>query len=97
MSGGSFDYLYESTNPREALSRLDDIKKMYESMREMGKHDAADEMEKLHLDFEMFYRMIENRMERLSDVMYAYEWWTSGDHSEKDFDEVWKSFLEGKQ
>ena len=99
MSGGSFDYLYYKEEASEITdyNALHNLNKMIESMRNHDKNDAADEVEKLKLDVEMFKRMIENRMKRLSGVLYAYEWWMSCDTSEEDFDKEWEEFLEGKK
>ena len=94
MSGGSFQYLCYKEEADEIIRFKNEIKNMANYMREDGKLDASDEMEKLYLDVEMFARMIELRAKRLSDVMHAYEWWSSGDIGEEEFDEAWKTFLE---
>ena len=99
MSGGSYDYLY-CKEPSELLSHKHLVKKMIEDIRKYHKMpeslDAADELDKLYLDLEMFERMISNRLERLKTLLKVMERWSSGDDGEDDFVKAWKDVLEAK-
>lgn len=55
--------------------------------------NAADELEKHHLNVQMYRRIIENNHGRLANVMKAWEWMCSSDSSMKGFIADWKKFL----
>ena len=96
MSGGAFDYFYLSDSS-DVFENLDALEKMIDFLRSHNKDDAAEEVERLHLDLRMFQRMIDNRLKRLQEVLREAEWWASGDSNEEYFDEVWNEFLRGRK
>lgn len=96
MSGGSFDYLCYK-DAKEILEDKEQLIEMFNYLREKGKLDMADEIEKLYLDLVMFERMINNRLKRLNNILYAVEWWASGDIGEWDLYKAWEEFLKGSE
>ena len=97
MSGGSFDYFCFKDEAGEMIQCVGRVEDLANFLRENGKHDAADEVEKFVLDIKMFKRMMELRHKRLEPIFHAAEWWSSGDMGETEFDEVWQKFLGGKK
>jgi len=98
MSGGSYDYLYSAMwNDKPLQEIFPRVKDMSMDMRAEGLNDPADELDKLALDMEMYYRMIKVRFGRLEDVMQSWEWYKSCDTSKESFVKSWEKFLEGKK
>jgi len=96
MSGGSYNYICFA-EPDDMLNRRHHVNDMSDGMRFHGKLDAARELHRYYQDLVMFSQMIEFRHKRLEKVMHAFEWWSSGDLGEDQFDMTWQEFLEGKQ
>lgn len=91
MSGGSFNYL-AFKEPYEMFTQLDELRSMEEWLRDQNKHDAADELFRYRLELETARRRLGIMHQRLYDVMYAAEWWRSGDYGEDGLDKAWAKF-----
>lgn len=85
MSGGSFDYLHQSS-PAGLFTenRRDDLRRMAEELRKLGHEDAAVATETLLLLIEDSHKEIEQRADLLNHVWHAAEWNRSGDWNEGD-------------
>lgn len=84
MSGGSFNYLCYA-DAEELPLKLADLNDMADSLQRSGAKEAAAETERLIAYVEHSQRQIEARLNRLSGVWKAMEWWTDSDWSEDDF------------
>jgi hypothetical protein len=78
MPGGSFDYLFRK-EAVELLSSREDIARMAAALQDAGFPDAALETERLVAMLEHVERQIGARVERLTSVWRAAEWFYSGD------------------
>lgn len=82
MSGGSYDYLaYKSVS--DLIDRDGELRSMADRLAGLGyARDAARETEDLILTLRQFQNRIQTRIDRLSGVWHAVEWWDSGDSGE---------------
>ena len=67
---------------------------MVKFLKSHNKIDAALQIELLYEDLSYFKLLIKKRHKRLEGVMYATEWWCSGDYGENQFDKEWNKFME---
>lgn len=82
MSGGSYDYLFLK-EPGEISRHEDTVQRMAERLSGLGyAQDAARETESVLLLARQFEARMRARLERLSEVWRAVEWWDSGDSGE---------------
>ena len=93
MSGGSFDYVCFAVDSGEIFSRIGDLYLVEEYLRENEKHDAADEVLIYIKDLQTHERRFLALGRRMYDILYAAEWWASGDWNEEGFDEEWQEFI----
>lgn len=91
MSGGSFRYLYSSLQDNP-FDHYGDLEKMIDWLREKGKIEAADRLQRLYNLLLESQNKIEKEISSLSPVMYKAEWWCSGDSGEEQFDKAWKNY-----
>lgn len=88
MSGGSFNYVCFKMESEEIFSALPDLRNMEEYLRARQKHDAADEVLKFILALETARRRLDVMSKRIQDILYAAEWWASGDWNEDGLDKA---------
>lgn len=82
MSGGSFDYLCGKDT--ESLMGMDEqLQAMEEELRSLGYDDVADETKTVREMIEKFKSDVEQKLEELSKVWKAVEWYTSNDWSKE--------------
>ena len=95
MSGGSFNYLYaKDASDLLAGSRDEELEVMADALAHAGAQDAAQETRRLLAIVQEQRARIQARIDRLSALWQAMEWWKSNDTSAEDFqDELarWKA------
>lgn len=97
MSGGSFDYLcFKMDSASKLLDALHTIREMESYLREIDRHDAADEFARLALDLETHKRRIEVMGKRLYDLAKAVEWERDDDVGIDAIDKAWSELLGGE-
>lgn len=91
MSGGSYSYLFtkdseSSGDPDRSMSIWDaeeEVERMAARLAGIGyAEDAARETEELLLIMRQARVRVQARLDRLSGVWHAVEWWDSGDSGE---------------
>jgi hypothetical protein len=83
VSGGSYNYLCWTDDLPELLDRAGNLDEMSKRLAGLGyAADAARETEELLLLLRQFHNRAMARVERLSGVWKAVEWWDSGDWGE---------------
>ena len=88
MSGGSFNYLCQTWDLDDLLTKMGDLEAMSRALATLGyAKDAARETEELLVILRQWQVQTEVRLERLSPVWKAMEWWRSSDWSEDDLRE----------
>lgn len=96
MSGGSFEYLYYKLKDEPLseynLSLLEDMIMFLND--EMNETEMASELRELHTHLTETLRQSKEKVEKLSDLMYAIEWYVSGDSYY--IDEAWEEYKAGK-
>lgn len=96
MSGGSFEYLYYKLEDEPFseynLSLLEDMIMFLNN--EMNETEMASELRKLHTHLTESLRQSKEKVEKLSNLMYAIEWYVSGDSN--NIDEAWEEYKAGK-
>lgn len=79
MSGGSYNYLCYA-NSESIFGHIDDLNRMRDKLIELGHLDAAKETESIILIINSFILRVDSRIERLSGVWKAVEWYDCGDY-----------------
>jgi len=88
MSGGSFNYLCNTWDLDGLLTKMGDLEAMSQALAALGyAKDAARETEELLVILRQWQVQTEVRLERLTPVWKAMEWWRSSDWSEDDLRE----------
>ena len=88
MSGGSFNYLCQTWDLDGLLTKMGDLEAMSRALARLGyAQDAARETEELLVILRQWQVQTEVRLERLTPVWKAMEWWRSSDWSEDDLRE----------
>ena len=88
MSGGSFNYLCQTWDLDDLLTKMGDLEAMSRALATLGyAKDAARETEELLVILRQWQVQAEVRLERLTPVWKAMEWWRSSDWSEDDLRE----------
>jgi hypothetical protein len=83
MSGGSFNYLCDTFDLSDLVSKQGDLQEMSQALAEVGyAKDAARETEELLVILRQWEVRACVRIHRLRDVWKAMEWWRSGDSGE---------------
>ncbi|NEB42247.1 hypothetical protein [Streptomyces sp. SID14515] len=83
MSGGSYNYLCYSGDLEDINSRRYDLEQMAARLAGLGyAQDAARETEELLLLLRQWEVRAATRIQRLTTVWKAVEWWDSSDWSE---------------
>lgn len=83
MSGGSYDYLF-TKSPEDLLSYEGSLESMANRLAGLGyATDAAREAEDLLLIVRQVRNRLQARMDRLSGIFRAVEWWDSCDSTEE--------------
>lgn len=94
MSGGSHNYICHC-EAQELIGREEDLREMSDDLAALGYcKDAAAETEEILILVRQFENRINTRLERLSPVWRALEWWHSGDIGEDSFKEAIEKFRE---
>ena len=88
MSGGSYNYLCYA-DPSDLLQKHgQDLRDMVSSLSAAGASDASKETETIIAILDHFRDRMQARVDRISGVWRAMEWWHSGDISEEQFKEA---------
>lgn len=95
MSGGSFNYVCFKLedNPFEALN---DLREMESYLRARNQQLAADEIQRYVLQIETAQHRLEVLGKYYLDLVYAVEWWASGDYNEDAVTAAYEKLLENK-
>lgn len=80
MSGGSYNYLCHK-GASELVSNEDDLQAMSDRLAAMGYADAAKETLEVLLEIRRAKNRIDTRINRLSELWHAVEWFDSCDYS----------------
>lgn len=96
MSGGSFNYLCHA-DPAELFNRTSDIERMVEELAKLGFKDAAQETETIKLIAHHFQVLMQARLNRLSPVWKAVEWYRSCDWSLDSVNDAIEKYREPAQ
>lgn len=96
MSGGHFNYVcFEAEeNPFKALP---DLRNMETCLRSHNKQLAADEVLKYILMIETAQHRLEVAHKHFNNLLFAVEWWASGDWGEEDVDRAYDEMIKGKE
>lgn len=81
MSGGSFNYMYQSCDAWNLYNYMQNLRDMIEKLEELGYQDAADASTSIIHTL----NRLDSEFETLRGVWKAVEWYTSGDFA---FDQV---------
>ncbi len=84
MSGGSFDHLYTRT-PADLMSGDYDehLREMALELDGIGGEKAAADLRRMLADVVSTRSRLAHDIARLEHVMFAVEWWRSGDYGEE--------------
>lgn len=83
MSGGSYDYLCWARDLDQLLDRGRQLEEMADRLAGLGyAEDAARETQELLVQIRQWEVRAQVRVNRLSDVWHAVEWWDSCDSGE---------------
>jgi hypothetical protein len=97
MSGGSYNYLC-GKDQGSIIDYQDELEKMSNRLAGLGYAvDAAKETEELILIIRQFLNRAGARIDRLSAVWKAVEWWDSCDWGEEELKEALTRYREEKQ
>jgi hypothetical protein len=97
MSGGSYNYLC-GKDQGSIIDYQDELEKMSNRLAGLGYAvDAAKETEELILIIRQFLNRAGARIDRLSAVWKAVEWWDSWDWGEEELKEALTRYREEKQ
>jgi hypothetical protein len=89
MSGGSFNYLCDTWDFEDLLTKQSSLEAMAQALAGLGyAKDASRETEELLLILRQWEVQASVRIDRLRDVWKAMEWWRSHDWSEDQFKEA---------
>lgn len=84
MSGGSYNYVHNVIDLADLLNQENDLRDMADRLAGLGyAEDAARETEELLLMLRQWKIRADVRLQRLSPVWKAVEWWDSCDYSEE--------------
>lgn len=96
MSGGSYNYLY-CKDPDQIIDEQAELERMSSRLAGLGYAvDAARETEELILIIRQFKNRVGTRIDRLSPVWKAIEWWDSADWGEEEVKAALAKYREGK-
>jgi hypothetical protein len=79
MSGGSFDYACYKVEDNRVFDGIEEYKRMEQYLRDVGKHEAADEVYRYINIVETYQRRLAIEGKRIYDLLYSVEWTASGD------------------
>jgi hypothetical protein len=79
MSGGSFNYALYKADSTEIFQGLEDYKAIEQFLRDNGKQEAANEVQKFILTLETAFNRLMVHGEYVKPLLRAAEWWASGD------------------
>ena len=85
MSGGSFEYACFAVEEWSSFSKLDQVREIENYLRSNGEHEAADEVYQFILFIETVQRRLDVQTKRIKDILFAAEWWASGDWGADNF------------
>lgn len=99
MSGGSFNYLCHTWDLNDITSKLGDLEDMATALAGLDyAQDAARETEELLVLIRQWQVRTGVRLQRLTPVWKAMEWWRSCDSGEDAFREALAAYRgEGKE
>jgi hypothetical protein len=92
MSGGSFNYVYSKLlgDGADVAQSLPDLRDMEQRLRDLGKHEAANEILRGIIRIETAINRLTVVGSHLAPLAKAAEWWQSHDTGEDDFDAVFR-------
>jgi hypothetical protein len=90
MSGGSFNYVCFKLDGdgSDVAQSLPDLRDMEQCLRDLGKHEAANEILRGIIKIETAINRLTVVGSHLAPLAKAAEWWQSGDTDEDDFGAV---------
>lgn len=97
MSGGSFNYACFKVVDEEVFNALEDVKDIERTLRDMSRHDEADEVYLFILLVETCRRRMAAAGQRISPLLQAVEWTCSGDWSEDVIGERFRELYEDNE
>ena len=94
MSGGAYNYVcFMDADELIGHQKNDDLKDIMKAFRKYGHPKIADDIKELMDLAEEMGEELSKRIESLTEVMRAVEWYESGDTSKKQMiDEFWKYY-----
>jgi hypothetical protein len=96
LSGGSFEYVcFDVEEAGRALSgnAREQLNRMEQYLREIQKHDAADELLLYIRELETHSRRIEVIGKRIAPLVQATEWTASGDNGPEAIDRAYRALM----
>lgn len=93
MSGGSYDYLcFKDTD--DLFNFRHQLHNMRDRLTDMGYMDAAKETESILLILDQVEVRLQARLDRLSPIWHAVEWYDSNDWGKESVEEAIKKYRE---
>lgn len=96
MSGGSFNYACFKVEDSDIFSGMGDYRDIENYLRDIGKHDAADEVLVFIKEVETHQRRLAVIGKRIAPVLKATEWERSSDWGEEAIDSAYAGLMGGK-
>lgn len=98
MSGGYYEYLCFK-GPEELMNsfNIKNMEKMCDMLLKLGYDDIARDMQRLIEYCHTAYNRIDVLKEQLNDVMYAIEWYDSGDYGIDNLKKHLEDYRNGKE
>lgn len=94
MSGGSFNYVcHDVTDASQIFSKLYEVQRVEEWLRDNQKHDAADEVLLYLREMQTHERRVEAIGRRIENLLHAVEWTASGDTNIESVDIAWAKLM----
>jgi hypothetical protein len=93
MSGGSFNYACFKVDSEEVFQALPDLRDMETYLRQIEKHDSADEVLLYIREVETHQRRLMKIGERIAPLLKAAEWTRSGDWSKESIDGAYQNLM----
>ena len=93
MSGGSYNYLCHC-DAEDIFAKTKDIQDMASRLSELGYVDAATETESILLVRNNYVSRMQARLNRLTPIWKAVEWYDSGDWGKESIEEEVNKYRE---
>jgi len=96
MSGGSYNYLFSKTGENIDEARQD-MSEMLDRLVELGYLEAAKETQDAISILDLFKLKIQEKIDRLSKVWKAVEWYDSNDWEEDEIEKAIEEYRKRKE